>query len=336
MDGDDLGEGTSFDIIDSVLSGGADDAQLAALAVGVRMKGETVNELVGFARATLARSLPLRVPDGAVDIVGTGGSVDRQRHALNVSTMASFVAAACGATVCKHGNYKASSTSGAFDFLTELGIGVDLDPAGIERCVAEVGLGFAPARMFHPAMRHVASGRSSIGVRTFFNVLGPLVHPGRVRRQLVGAANERTAAQLAEVFHRLGSEHAWVVSGAGGLDEISTTGPSVVYITTRHGVRRIELDVRTLGITPPTSSDDLIGGTASDNVTHFTRIINSDDTGPRHDIVALNAGAALVVAGITDDLADGITRANEAIATGAVTNLVEQLRALTNTLTTGT
>ena len=313
-----------------VLDGSATDAQIAAFAMALHMKGETVNELVGLVRGMLDVAVPLEIPDDAVDIVGTGGSVERRAHALNVSTMASFVAAAAGATVCKHGNYRASSTSGAFDFLAALGVRVDLPADAITACVRSLRIGFAPAPMFHPAMRRAAPVRGEVGIPTVFNILGPLAHPGRPRRQLAGAANEQIAARLAEVFQRLGSEHAWVVSGAGGLDEIATIGPSIVYVVTPQGVRRVELDVRDVGIEPPRSTLELAGGSPLDNVGHFRAILDGSDSGPRRDLVTLNAGAALVVAGVADELADGIERAGLALRDGSVQRLVDAVCAFTN------
>ncbi len=327
--GGDLGEHATRQAMNQILQGAATPAQIAAFAFGLRLKGETVNELVGLARGMLDESLPLTVHPQAMDIVGTGGSVARRQHALNVSTMASFVAAAAGARICKHGNYRASSTSGSFDFLTELGVSVDLDPAGIAQCVEDLGVAFAPARLFHPAMRFAAPVRAELGIPTVFNILGPIAHPAQPKRQLVGTANESVASRLAEVFQRLGSELAWVVSGAGGLDEVSTSGPSIIYVVTPQGVRRTEVDVIELGIQPPSSAERLSGGSAADNVRHFRQILDGSDDGPRHDIVALNAGAALAVSGIADSLGSGVELARAAIADGRVENLVQRVQAFT-------
>ncbi|MEZ5378959.1 MAG: anthranilate phosphoribosyltransferase [Acidimicrobiales bacterium] len=326
----DLNERQARAAMNEILAGRATNAQIAGLIVGLRLKGESVNELVGLARGMVDSAQLLQLDVDVIDIVGTGGSVHRQKHALNVSTMASFVAAGAGARVCKHGNYRASSTSGAFDFLAALGINVDLEPAQLERCVTEIGIGFALARTFHPAMRFAGPVRTELGIPTVFNVLGPLAHPAQPKRQLIGTANEALASRMAEVYQRLGSELAWVVSGAGGLDEISTTGPSIIYVATPNGVRRTEVDVVELGITPPSSMDELAGGGAEDNVAIFERILDGTDTGPRHDIVVLNAGAALAVAGLADDLGQGIEMARAALADGRVATVLERLRTFTN------
>lgn len=328
----DLTEPQARAAMEAILSGEATNAQIAGLIVALRIKGESVNELVGLARAMLGASERLDLPDGVIDLVGTGGSLHRQRHALNVSTMASFVAASAGAVVCKHGNFRASSTSGSFDFLESLGVAITISADDVARCVRETGIGFALARQFHPAMRHAGPVRAELGIPTVFNILGPLAHPAQPRRQLIGTANEQLAAKMAEVYQRLGSENAWVVSGAGGLDEVSTTGPSIIYMATPLGVRRVEVDVAEVGIRKPESMDEIAGGSAAENVEIFSRILAGDDTGARHDIVVLNAGAALCVAGVTTELGDGVALAREAIRDGRAATLVEQVKELTTKL----
>lgn len=316
----------------SILAGEATPAQISALVIGLAAKGETTDEMVGMAEAMLSASMPLDLPPDAVDIVGTGGSGHRRRHALNVSTMACFVASAAGARICKHGNYKASSTSGAFDFLSQLGAAVELDGAQVARCVDEVGVGFALARLFHPAMRHAGPVRAELGIPTVFNLLGPVAHPGRVRRQVIGTANERLARQLAEVSAEKGVDRVWVVTGAGGLDELSTTGPSVIFDVGPTGVDRLEIDLRFLGITPPSSMEALAGGSPAENVAIFNAILDGAETGPRRDIVALNAGAGLVVAGVVGDLASGLRLARDAIDDGRARAKVDQFVDFTQSL----
>lgn len=330
--GDNLTSSEAEAAMASILAGEATPAQIAGLVVGLRAKGETTEEMVGMAEAMLGASMPLAVSADAVDIVGTGGSDHRRRHALNVSTMACFVAAAAGARICKHGNFRASSTSGAFDFLTQLGAVVDLDGDQVARCVEEIGVGFALARLFHPAMRHAGPVRAELGIPTVFNLLGPVAHPGRVRRQLIGTANEVLAKQLAEVSLHKGTDRVWVVTGAGGLDEVSTTGPSVIFDVTADGVDRLEIDLRFLGISPPPSMDEISGGDSSDNVAIFERILEGTETGPRSDIVALNAGAGLVVAGVVNDLASGLHLAREAIADGRARAKVDEFISFSQTV----
>lgn len=310
----------------AILSGSTTPAQIAGFIVALRVKGETTDEMIGLVRGMLAASTPLSMPAGAIDIVGTGGSAHRRKHALNVSTMAAFVAAGAGAVVCKHGNFKASSTSGSFDFLAALGVSVDPDAAALERQVADHGVGFALAKTFHPSMRHAGPVRTELGIPTVFNILGPLAHPAQLRRQVIGCASEPLAERMATVLNALGSEHAWVVTGDGGIDEISTTGPSVVFEVRDGDVQRLTLDVEDLGIKRPSSMDELAGGTAEDNVAIFHRILNGTATGARRDIVLLNAAAGLVVAGLADDLGAGLEQAQAAIEDGRVAATVAALQ----------
>lgn len=310
----------------SILTGEATPVQIAGFIVALRVKGETTEEMIGLVRGMLAASTPLNVPLNAIDIVGTGGSPHRRKHALNVSTMAAFVAAGAGAVVCKHGNFKASSTSGSFDFLQALGVRVDLEPTELERQVAEHGLGFALARTFHPSMRHAGPVRSELGIPTVFNVLGPLAHPAQLRRQVIGCASEALAERMSTVLSALGSVHAWVVTGDGGIDEISTTGPSVIFEVRDGAVRRISLDLDQLGIARPSSMDELAGGTAEENAAIFGRILDGTATGARRDIVLLNAAAGLVVSGLADDLAAGLEQAQAAISDGRVAAKLEAIQ----------
>ncbi len=302
----------------TILSGGATPAQIAGFIVALRVKGETTEEMIGLVRGMLAASTPLTIPNNAIDIVGTGGSDHRRKHALNVSTMSAFVAAGAGAVVCKHGNFKASSTSGSFDFLQALGVRVDLEPEQLEQQVAEHGLGFALARTFHPSMRHAGPVRSELGIPTVFNVLGPLAHPAQLRRQVIGCASEALAERMSIVLNALGSEHAWVVTGDGGIDEISTTGASIIFEVREGTVRRISIDLDELGIDRPSSMDELAGGSAEDNAAIFHRILDGTATGARRDIVLLNAAAGLVVSGLAEDLGAGIDQCKAAIADGRV------------------
>lgn len=313
-----------------ILADRATDAQIAGLIVGLRQKGESVDEMVGLVRAMLAAAEPLDLPSDTIDIVGTGGSAHRRRHALNVSTMAAFVAAAAGARVCKHGNYRASSTSGSFDFLQALGVPVGLPTEDLQACVADLGLGFALARTYHPAMRFVGPVRAQLGIPTVFNILGPLAHPARLRRQLIGTASAPSAERMAEVLRRTGSELAWVVVGDGGLDEIGLTGPTGLWTVTPEGVAPSSIDLVDVGMPPITSMEEISGGTAEDNVALFEAMWGADGAkGPRTDIVVANAAAALVVAGVAEDLVAAVIAARAALADGRVADLVERMRAWT-------
>lgn len=312
-----------------ILAGEATDAQVAAFLIGLRAKGESPEEVVGLVEATLAAAAPLELddPDSTVDIVGTGGSVALGGQAFNVSTMASLVAAAAGATVCKHGNRKASSTSGSTDLLEALGVEVDLDGPGVRACVREAGVGFAFARMFHPAMRHVGPVRAELGIPTVFNLLGPMSHPGRVGRQVLGVADEGRVELVAGVLARRGVRRAWVVRGADGLDELTTTTVTrIVELRDGREERRFEVDPRDLGLAPATL-EDLAIGDPTQNALAANRVLEGA-AGPVRDMVVLNAAAALVVADVASDLAEGVQRAERAIDRGDAARTLGELVAV--------
>ena len=327
--GRDLSRSEAEAAMADILTGAVPAAQISGLIVALRIKGETVEEMTGLVTAMQAAAERVSAPPGAIDIVGTGGSNHRRRHALNVSTMASIVAAAAGAVVCKHGNRRASSTSGSFDFLEALGVGIELDPDELESCMATTGLGFAFARTFHPAMRFVAAVRAELGIPTVFNVLGPLANPGRVTRQVVGTSSEELAAKMASVLRNLGSERAWVVAGADGFDELSVTGPTVVFDATAAGIERFVVDPAEFGIDPAPSLDAVAGGSPARNVEIFSAILSGADRGARREVVVLNAGAGLVVAGVATDLAEGLSLAGAVIDDGRAQAKLEQIRAVT-------
>ncbi len=328
--GQSLSADEAYAAVENILGGLATPAQIGGYLMALRVKSETSSEIAGMARAMRDASEPLHLPAEVIDIVGTGGSPHRRKHALNVSTMASFVAAAAGAVVCKHGNVKASSTSGSFDFLAQLGIKIDITPAQLEACVAETGLGFAFAKAYHPAMRFAGPVRADLGIPTVFNLLGPLAHPGRVQRQVIGTATEEIARQMADVLVELGSEKAWVVTGQGGLDEIATSGPSIIFEVDGATIVRREIDLSFLGISATDSMDAIAGGDAARNVEIFHAILDGSEVGARRDIVALNAAAALVVAGKVTSLRRGLQAAEEAIADGRAAAKLDEVTTFTN------
>lgn len=307
----------------TILAGEATNAQIAAFIVALRMKGETVDEMAGMVRAMLDAATPLDLGVDAVDIVGTGGSPSRGKGALNVSTIAAFVAAGAGVAVCKHGNRAASSTSGSFDLLEALGLPLDQSPADVVRCVREAGVGFVFARSFHPAMRHAAPVRAEIGVPTVFNVLGPLAHPGRVRRQVIGVADPTMAERMARVAAANGAVHTMVVSGHENLDELSTTGASVVHEWRDGELHRYEVTPEDVGLSRVTP-DALLGGDAAANVAIMKRVL-AGEPGPARDIVVLNAGAALLVADAVADLAEGVAEAQRSIDSGAASKALDRM-----------
>ncbi len=314
-------------VMGQVLAGAATEAQIAAFAVALRAKGETVEEMTGFVRAMVAHGVHLPLPDGVdvVDTCGTGG--DRLRS-INVSTIAALVVAATGAKVCKHGGRASSSAVGAADVLEALGVAADLGPAGVARCIDEVGMGFCFAPRFHPAMRHAAPVRKQLGVPTVFNYLGPLANPARARYQVVGVSDPTMADKMLGVLARNGARRAMVVYGDDGLDELSTTGPSTVHELVGDGeghvetwVSRVEPD--TLGL-PLVTLEDLRGGDATVNAEVIRRVV-AGERSPHRDVAVLNAAAALVVVGTVGDLAAGVALAGAVIDDGRAEQVLDAL-----------
>ena len=300
----------------SILQGEATDAQVAGFIIALGMKGGSVLELTGLVEAMMDAAAPLNLPSGTIDIVGSGGAPSRRNHALSVSTMACFVASAAGAAVCKHGSVAASSSSGSFDTLAMLGLAINLDGTQVAQCVEEVGLGFAFAKNFHPAMRFVGPVRSELGVPTTFNFLGPLSHPGGVKRQVVGVSDPAMAPRIAGVLAARGSEHALVVHGGDRLDEITITDSTRIY-EVRNGevLGETEFEPESVGIRRVNRAE-IQGGSPEDNVRIMHELFAGDEVGPRADIVAINAAAGLVVAGLAENLESGLEKAKTAMVNG--------------------
>lgn len=314
MDGGDLDAAQARAAMAEILDGAASPAQIAAFVVALRMKGETVVELVGMVDAMLDAStrVDLDTSGPVIDVVGTGGD---RAHTINVSTLAALVVAGAGGRVCKHGNRAASSACGAADLLEALGVAIELGPEGVARCVAEAGIGFCFAPRYHPAMRHAGPSRRDLGIPTAFNILGPLSNPGRVKRYLIGVADLRMAERMAGVLQAKGAERALIVHGGDGLDELTTTGPSTVVELNAGEVSTWEVQPTDLGLRL-VDREDLVGGDAAVNADLARRML-AGEHGPHRDIVSLNAGAGLVVAGLAGDLAAGIAMAQASIDSGA-------------------
>lgn len=335
MAGRELPADTAGAALREILHGGATDAQIAAFIVALRMKGETVGEVTGLVAAMMASAEPIELPPGPepIDIVGTGGAPSRRVHALNVSTMASFVAAGAGARVVKHGNRKASSTSGSFDLLEALGVAVELDGIGVARCVERAGIGFCFARSFHPAMRHVGPVRTQLGVPTVFNYLGPLSHPARVSRQVIGVSDPRVAPTVVGVLAERGAPRAMVVTGGDGMDELTTTGPSTIHELRDGVVSSRAFHPDELGI-PVVEPSAIAGGDAAANAAIAARVFGGEP-GPHRDIVCLNAAAGLVVSGLVDDLGAGFLAAQQSVDSGAAGAVLDRLLLACAELTAG-
>jgi anthranilate phosphoribosyltransferase len=326
--GRDLDAAVTRTALERVLAGEATDAQIAAFIVALRMKGESADEVHGLVEAMLAVAapLPLDDPSSTIDLVGTGGSSALGGRAFNVSTMASVVAAGAGATVCKHGNRKASSASGSTDLLEALGVEVELDGPAVAACVREAGVGFAFARMFHPSMRHVAPVRTELGIPTVFNVLGPLSHPGRVTRQVLGVSDPRLMDLVPQVLVRRGMDHAWVVHGSDGLDEMTTTGVTRVTVVRGGALSELEITPESVGLQRSTLDELAVGG--PDENAAAARDVLEGRPGPIRDMVLLNAAAGLVVADLVDDLAEGVATAARAVDDGAALRVLGELVAV--------
>ena len=314
MEGEDLDGTVAHAAMAEILDGAASPAQIAAFVVALRMKGETVEELVGMVDAMLAASTRVEIDTTGpvIDVVGTGGD---RAHTINVSTLAALVVAGAGGQVCKHGNRAASSACGAADLLEALGVAIELGPLGVAACVREARMGFCFAPRYHPAMRHAGPSRRDLGIPTAFNILGPLSNPGRVRRYLIGVADLRMAERMAGVLQAKGAQRALIVHGGDGLDELTTTGPSTVVELRDGAVSTWELQPADLGLAL-VDREDLVGGDAAVNADLARRVL-AGEPGPHRDIVSLNAGAGLLVAGLVDDLPAGLAAAREAIDSGA-------------------
>lgn len=312
----DLGSDQAEAAITEILNGVATPSQMTAFIVALRAKGETADELEGMLRAVRAAgnrvALSSDVASRTIDIVGTGGD---KSNSVNVSTMSALVVSAAGVPVCKHGNRAASSKCGSADLLEIAGVAIELDPAGVQTCVEEVGFGFCLAARFHPAFRYTGPSRREIGIPTAFNLLGPMANPAPISHMLVGVALPNMMDRMAEALSSRGVNNAWVVHGHGGLDELAVSGPNVVYELRNGVVRQFEVNPADYGIAPSTLAD-IRGGEASDNLAILEKTF-AGEHGAVRDIVLLNAGCALHIAGVAHDVASGIARAAEIIDTGA-------------------
>ena len=323
--GERLTEADATAAFEIIMSGDASAAQIGAFLMGLRVRGETVAEITGAARILRAKALSIDAPDQALDCCGTGG--DRS-GTFNVSTAVSFVLAAAGVPVAKHGNRALSSRSGAADVLAALGVNIDADMRLVERALREANLCFLMAPRHHGAMRHVGPTRLDLGTRTIFNLLGPLSNPAGVRRQLLGVFSADWLEPMALVLGELGAERAWVVHGADGLDELTTTGPSQVAEWHQGGVRRFT--VRPEDACLPLATPEMLrGGDAAANAAALTALLGGA-SGPYRDIVVLNAAAALIVAEKTETLADGARLAASLIDGGEARLALERFRAITH------
>jgi anthranilate phosphoribosyltransferase len=312
-----LSEAEAAAAFETIMRGDATPVQIAGFMVALRMKGETVEELTGFARTARALATPIEVDGALLDTCGTGGD---GLATFNISTLAAIVAAACGAKVAKHGNRAASSLCGSADVLEQLGVKIDLAPDGVARCIEQAGIGFLFAPIFHPSFRFAGVPRRELGVRSVFNILGPLCNPAGAKYQALGVADASLAAKMADVLARLGVERAIVFHAGDGMDELSTSSPSLV-IEIDGGRKEYQLDPAEVGLKP---ADPLAvrGGGPEENA-RIAREVLEGAGGPRRDVVLLNTAAALRAAGRAKDWRDGIGAAAEAIDSGRAAEVLQ-------------
>jgi anthranilate synthase/phosphoribosyltransferase len=321
--GGSLGEAEAYAVMNQVMDGDATPSQISALITGMRMKGETVDEVVGFARAMREHATPVRPRvSGYIDTCGTGGD---GLHTFNISTTTAFVVTGAGVAVAKHGNRAVSSAAGSADVLEALGVDVTLGPIDVAKCIDECGIGFLFAQSLHASMRHAGPTRREIGIRTVFNILGPLTNPAGADRQLLGVYDPRLAPVLAEVAGRLGAQRVLVVHGHPGMDEVSASGPTNVaeFDAARGTVTTFEITPEQVGIARGTLAD-IAGGDAAENA-EIVRGILEGAHGPRRDVVLMNAAAALLAAGRVSDLAEGVALARDSIDSGRAASALEAL-----------
>lgn len=329
VDGGSLTFEQAADALDTIMTGQATPAQVAALLTALRMRGETVDEIAGFASTMRRHALVTELGDDPRPVVDTCGTGGDGTGTFNISTTAAFAVSAAGVRVAKHGNRSMTSRCGSADVLEGLGVRIELRPEQVARCVNEVGIGFMFAPAFHPAMRHVGPVRREIGVRTLFNFLGPLTNPAGVRHQLIGVGDGRVSRNLADVLARLGSERALVVSSVDGMDEIGVSGESIVveYDRGRGGVREYRVHPEDFGLKVAPRSD-LLGGSVEENVA-ILRSVLAGDVGARRNATLINAGAALYAAGAAETIAEGIAAAADAIDSGRAAGRLDALIEMT-------
>jgi anthranilate phosphoribosyltransferase len=321
-----LTDAESEAVMREIMDGQATPAQIAAYLTALRMKGETVDEVVGAARVMREKAVKIRVNDPlVVDTCGTGGD---RKGTFNISTATAFVVAGAGVTVAKHGNRAASSRSGSADVLRALGVNIDIPPAAVEECVNEIGIGFLFAPLFHGAMKHAVAPRQEIGIRTLFNILGPLTNPAGASIQILGVYADPLADLMAQVLVTLGARHCFVVHGEDGLDEISISGPTRFCEGKEGRISCYHLDPRDLGL-PLAGLEAIAGGGPEENAKILLGVL-AGERGARRDIVLLNAAPPLVACGKAKDFGEGIVVAARSIDDGAAMEKFERLKRMTN------
>ncbi|MFC1549556.1 anthranilate phosphoribosyltransferase [Nitrospirota bacterium] len=323
--GMDLSEEEMASTMNEIMEGKATDAQIGAFLTALRYKGESVSEITGAAKVMREKATRIKAPDGTLDTCGTGGDMS---GTFNISTMTAILVAACGVPVAKHGNRSVSSKSGSADVLESMGVKIDLEPAKVEKCLEETGFGFLFAPLFHPAMKFAIGPRREMGIRTIFNILGPITNPAGAKRQVLGVFSGRLTETLCQVLGNLGAEDAMVVHGEDGLDEITNTDGTRVSRLSGGVVENSIISPEDFGL-QRSELNDIAGGDAEANAKIAYEVFEGQK-GPRRDVLLMNAGASLMVAGKAGGLREGASMASEALDSGAAKQKLEEVKEFTN------
>ncbi len=323
----DLSEEQMAGAMRDIMEGRASDALIASFLTALRMKGETVEEITGAARVMREKVTRIKAPENTVDTCGTGGDMS---HTFNISTTSALVVAACGVPVAKHGNRSVSSSCGSADVLEALGIKIDLEPLKVEKCLEETGFGFMFAPLFHPAMKYAIGPRKEMGIRTIFNILGPLTNPAGAERQVLGVFSNDLTTPMAKVLANLGVKHAFIVHGEDGLDEITNTDRTKISELKEGSIDTYTISPEDIGFRKA-RKEDLAGGNAGENA-KITMDILEGKKGPKRDIVIMNAAAALIAGDCAQDMKEAAEKAARAIDTGAALKKLEEIREAGNRL----
>ncbi len=326
-EGINLSENEMIEAMREIMEGKTTDAQIASFLTALRIKGETVDEITGAAKVMREKAARVKAPENTVDTCGTGGDL---AHTFNISTTSALVVAAAGVPVAKHGNRSVSSRSGSADVLEALGVKIDLEPEKVEKCLEETGFGFMFAPLFHPAMKYAIGPRREMGIRTIFNILGPLTNPAGARMQVLGVYSDDLTETMAYVLGNLGAVHAFIVHGEDGLDEITNTEKTKISELKDEKVNTYFIGPDDFGL-PKAKSEDLIGGTAEENA-KITIDILKGEKGPKRDIVVMNAAVALIAGNSASEFTEAIGKVIETIDSGLAIKKLDEIKALTNKL----
>ncbi len=327
IEGRDLSQEEMGEAMRDIMEGRAGDAQIASFLTALRIKGETIEEITGAAKVMQEKAIKIKAPEYTVDTCGTGGDM---AHTFNISTVSALIVSACGVPVAKHGNRSVSSRCGSADVLEALGVKIDLPPEKVEKCLTATGFGFLFAPLFHPAMKYAMGPRREIGIRTIFNILGPLTNPAQAKRQVLGVFSDGLTGPIAEVLGNLGAIHAFVVHGEDGLDEITITDRTKISELKNGRVNTYYIAPEDLGL-QRAKKEDLLGGSAEENAEIVLDILNGKK-GPRRDIVLINTAAALIAGDMATSFSDALQKASDVIDSGRALRKLEEIKVITQRL----